>query len=114
MLMSNASDGGDHTPRKHRGLMPPWQPGQSGNPKGRPRGSRIKLATDYFDDLYDLWKRRGTDILERVADEHPEIIVKTVASLLPKEMLVEAQTSEITRDDIVRLLDDVRAARSTT
>jgi hypothetical protein len=29
-------------------------------------------------------------------------------------MLVEAQTSEITRDDIVRLLDDVRAARSTT
>jgi hypothetical protein len=26
-------------------MMPPWQPGQSGNPRGRPKGSRINLPT---------------------------------------------------------------------
>ena len=33
---------GETTPKKHRTLKEPWKPGQSGNPSGRPKGSRNK------------------------------------------------------------------------
>jgi hypothetical protein len=39
----------EKTAGKHPGsknLMPPWKPGQSGSPKGRPKGSRNKLSAD--------------------------------------------------------------------
>jgi hypothetical protein len=38
---------GDNTPQetpKAKNLMPPWQPGQSGNPDGRPKNSRNKTT----------------------------------------------------------------------
>lgn len=31
---------------KTDGLMPPWRPGQSGNPKGRPKKHSMKAALD--------------------------------------------------------------------
>jgi hypothetical protein len=34
----------DATPQKN-GLKPAWKPGQSGNPKGRPQGSRHRVST---------------------------------------------------------------------
>jgi hypothetical protein len=34
----------DATPQKS-GLKPAWKPGQSGNPKGRPQGSRHRVST---------------------------------------------------------------------
>jgi uncharacterized protein DUF5681 len=37
----------------------PWQPGQSGNPAGRPIGSRHKLAEQFIKDAYELWKIEG-------------------------------------------------------
>jgi len=27
--------------------LKPWKPGESGNPKGRPKGSKSKIAADY-------------------------------------------------------------------
>jgi hypothetical protein len=89
-----------------------WKKGQSGNPKGRTLGNRMRLSYEYIGDLHDLWKRRGSEILERTADTHPQAIVKAISSIIPRELLVKAETSEISRDDIVRLLEDVRAARA--
>ena len=43
--------------KKTRGLKP-WQPGQSGNPKGRPVGSRNKLATLVFDEALASFEKR--------------------------------------------------------
>ena len=36
-----------------------WLPGQSGNPAGRPVGSRQKLAEQYLRDLYEFWQEIG-------------------------------------------------------
>ncbi len=38
-------EAGENTPgdTPEGGRRPPWKPGQSGNPEGRPKGSRIEI-----------------------------------------------------------------------
>jgi len=85
MSKADAADS-DSTVRKHRqrGLIP-WKPGQSGNPKGRPKGSRNKLSEDFFRDLCEAWQAFGKPALETMAMLYPVEFVRLVASLLPKE-----------------------------
>jgi hypothetical protein len=47
----------DNTAKKQRGR--PFEPGQSGNPAGRPKGSRNKLAEGFVAALYDDWSEHG-------------------------------------------------------
>jgi hypothetical protein len=42
-----------------QGLKPPWQPGQSGNPKGRQKGSRNRLCEQFLQDFYETWQAHG-------------------------------------------------------
>jgi hypothetical protein len=38
-----------------------WVKGQSGNPAGRPKGSKHKLQTSFWHDLHRTWKERGVE-----------------------------------------------------
>jgi hypothetical protein len=79
----------DSTVRKHRqrGLIP-WKPGQSGNPKGRPKGSRNKLSEEFFRDLCDAWQAFGKPALMSAAWTNPTDFVRMVAQLMPKDVEV--------------------------
>jgi hypothetical protein len=61
-----------------------FKPGQSGNPAGRPRGSRNKLAEALLDDLYAEWQEQGRDAIKKIAEKNPGDFVKVVASTMPK------------------------------
>ena len=69
--------GSDSTVRKHRqrGLIP-WKPGQSGNPKGRPQGSRNKLSEQFLADLHASWQVFGRPALMTAAITDPVSFVR--------------------------------------
>lgn len=62
-----------------------WQPGQSGNPNGRPKGSRDTLTESFIKDLAEAWEEYGADAIQRVAKDQPVEFLKLAARLVPKE-----------------------------
>src|SRR6516165_9652517 len=83
----------DNTEKKQRNLIP-YKPGQSGNPKGRPKGSRNKLSEQFFRDLCDVWGAFGKPALMAMAWTDPVAFVRLVASLIPREL--EAPITPVT------------------
>lgn len=69
-------------------LRAPWREGQSGNPAGHPKGSRVKLSEAFVADLLESWQQRGQDVIARVIHEKPEALLKVVASLMTKDLNV--------------------------
>lgn len=75
----------ENTQAKHSNLRP-WQPGQSGNPAGRPKGSRNKLSEDFFKALADDFAEHGAEAIVKMRDERPNEYAKMVAGLMTKEV----------------------------
>jgi hypothetical protein len=75
----------DTTPRQYRNLREPWKPGESGNPKGRPKGARNRLGTAFLEALEADFSEHGVEAIERVWRDKPEVYIKLVADLVPKE-----------------------------
>jgi hypothetical protein len=63
----------------------PFKPGQSGNPAGRPKGSRVKLEEIFVADLVEAWKVHGKAALDIVASVDPAKFCQIAATVLPKQ-----------------------------
>lgn len=84
----------------------PFKPGQSGNPKGRPKGSRHKLAETFLSALYKNFETGGPETIERVRAEDPAAYLRVVASVLPKETEVTLRThlaKELSDDELANI-----------
>jgi hypothetical protein len=64
----------------------PFEKGKSGNPKGRPPGSRHGLAESFISDLQDDWKVHGKAVIASVRASEPATYMKVVASIIPKDV----------------------------
>jgi hypothetical protein len=68
-----------------------FKKGQSGNPTGRPKGSRNKLAEDLIGDMCAAWEKHGAAAIERMVAEEPATFVRTAVAILPKELHVRTE-----------------------
>src|SRR5437899_2901724 len=75
---------------------------------GRKPGSRNKLAENFISDLKDAWERHGVDALDRVARDEPAVLLKVVASLLPKDINLNVDVAV----DATAFADKFRAAQA--
>jgi len=66
-----------------------WQPGQSGNPAGRLRGSRNKLTEEVICALLRDFRQHGQKAVARVRQTQPAAYLKVLALLVPREHKVE-------------------------
>lgn len=76
-----------------------YKPGQSGNPAGRPKGSRNKLGEAFIEALHDDFNEHGIAAIQKTRDEKPDVYVRVIASLLPKEFKIET-TSDLTDEQL--------------
>lgn len=70
---------------ERRDIQTRFRRGQSGNPSGRPKGSRHKLSQQFFDDLFACWEEGGPEALRRVRDEKPEAFCMLIARVLSRD-----------------------------
>jgi hypothetical protein len=65
------------------------KPGQSGNPAGRPKGSRNKVSEKPLEALAIDFDDHGKEVIEKVRVQRPADYLKIVASLVPKQMEID-------------------------
>ena len=62
----------------HRNLKP-WPPGVSGNPNGRPVGSRSAFSAGFTRDLAEVWADKGKAAMLYTAEKQPAVFFATCA-----------------------------------
>lgn len=81
------------TTTKQRGR--PFQPGQSGNPAGRPKGARSKFSSKFITAFMAHFAKNGEQALNRLLQENPAEYVRFARSLVVQdEVLPEFNSQE--------------------
>jgi len=84
----------DVTEKKKLRNLRPFKPGQSGNPKGRPKGARNRLGTQFLEALETDFNKYGAQAIALVREKKPEVYMRVVADLLPKEANINVEAGE--------------------
>ena len=63
-----------------------FRPGLSGNPNGRPVGSRQVFSAGFLKDLAEVWQAHGKDTMLHTAKTQPTIFFAVCARLIPSDV----------------------------
>jgi hypothetical protein len=66
-----------------------WQRGVSGNPAGRPRGSRNALSEEVVCALLRDFRKHGERAVAQVRRDNPGVWLKVIAMLIPREHKIQ-------------------------
>jgi hypothetical protein len=104
------SKGPDTTEKTVPKQLTPWQPGQSGNPAGRPKGSRNKLSEAFLSALSEDFEQNGVAVIETVRAEKPAEYLKIIAAIVPKQLEIrETSLEDMSDEELLESLDAVRS-----
>lgn len=108
--MSEITDPTGQKRAKPRGK--PFAKGESGNPAGRPKGTRNNLSKAFIEALHADFSEHGKKAIERVRLEKPEEYIKTVARLVPTQFQQvddEGNDKPIEREMVITLVPSTNA-----
>ena len=93
----------------------PFKPGQSGNPRGRPKGARNKLGEEFLTQLCDDFEVHGAAVIERVRQEDPGSLSPGHCQYFPKDIKIDRRPdagplSDLTDEEVTALACAARNA----
>lgn len=68
-----------------------FAPGNSAG--GRPKGVRHKLGSVFFELLHEDFEKHGMSAIIQTREEKPAEYIRAIASIVPKELIVQAQVA---------------------
>jgi len=91
-----------------------WQPGQSGNPAGRERGSRNRLSEEVICALLRDFRQHGQKAVARVRQTQPAAYLKILALLVPREHKVEHRNliKELSDEQLEAMIEFFETSRA--
>jgi hypothetical protein len=87
-----------------------WQPGQSGNPNGRPIGSRTAFSQGFMRDLSKVWGNCGLATIEHVARTNKELFFGVCSRLIPQDVSITLEQNTGLDQNDLAILRAIRTA----
>ena len=89
-----------------------WQPGQSGNPAGRLRGSRNKLTEEVICALLRDFRKHGEKAIAKVRREQPGVYLRCLTLLIPREHRLERTNllKELTDEQLEAMIEYLKTS----
>jgi hypothetical protein len=87
-----------------------WQPGESGNPTGRLRGSRNKLSEEVICALLRDFRKHGEKAIAKVRRTQPAAYLKVLALLIPRENKVEHRIKSLSDEELEAMIEYIETS----
>src|SRR5215510_1440288 len=91
-----------------------WKAGVSGNPNGRPVGTRQAFSAAFYRDLAEVWAAEGKGTMLHTAKTQPATFLGIASRLIPQQVAVDLQASlpgNLSMEDWMIMREIVEAAR---
>lgn len=90
----------DQDPTKNL-TAPRFQPGQSGNPGGKPKGARNRLTASFLNALADDFEAHGVKAIQDARAQDPMAYVKAIGALMPKQFEQNNPLDDVTDAELL-------------
>lgn len=77
-----------------------FKPGTSGNPGGKPVGTRNRLQGDFMKLLSEDFAAHGKSAIVKMREERPAEYIRAIASLMPKELEISRPLDELSDEQL--------------
>src|SRR5580700_3900130 len=91
-----------------------WPPGKSGNPAGKPPGTRTAFSQGFIRDFALVWAEEGLEAVRKVAKKSPEAFLAIAARICPNDVrltLEQAIPGGMSLEDYLLMREVIGAIR---